>query len=238
MDGISSGVLGYAGPSELGFDAHVLYQVIEAYTRVHRPERLWEIRPLRPLAGLGTVSDVMAVLYENRRLVADAIVLKTFAQVGKIRDVDDRDEGSFGFYVAPAMNSPRRTGSALEPCFGVFTAGLPANRMVGINDHPVVVANRPTGPPAHRPTGPPAHRPAGPPAPTISTVVPAGCRGGSTSPPAWSSTTVSAPSDTGKPASFASQLGTLRFTATLQPNTFRGDTRVHAVINEQITTGA
>ncbi|MFE1409529.1 hypothetical protein ACFW6F_01710 [Streptomyces sp. NPDC058746] len=222
MDGISSGVLGYAGPSELGFDAHVLYQVIEAYTRVHRPERLWEIRPLRPLAGLGTVSDVMAVLYENRRLVADAIVLKTFAQVGKIRDVDDRDEGSFGFYVAPAMNSPRRTGSALEPCFGVFTAGLPANRMVGINDHPVVVANRPTGPPA----------------PTISTVVPAGCRGGSTSPPAWSSTTVSAPSDTGKPASFASQLGTLRFTATLQPNTFRGDTRVHAVINEQITTGA
>jgi single-stranded-DNA-specific exonuclease len=35
------------------------------------------------------------------------------------------------------------------------------------------------------------------------------------------------------------QLGmTLRFTATLQPNTFRGDTRVHAVINEQITTGA
>ncbi|MFB6617324.1 hypothetical protein ACFCV9_24440 [Streptomyces sp. NPDC056367] len=222
MDGISSGVLGYAGPSELGFDAHVLYQVIEAYTRVHRPERLWEIRPLRPLAGLGTVSDVMAVLYENRRLVADAIVLKTFAQVGKIRDVDDRDEGFFGFYVAPAMNSPRRTGSALEPCFGVFTAGLPANRMVGINDHPVVVANRPTGPPA----------------PTISTVVPAGCRGGSTSPPAWSSTTVSAPSDTGKPASFASQLGTLRFTATLQPNTFRGDTRVHAVINEQITTGA
>ncbi|MCY0929181.1 hypothetical protein OTB20_23880 [Streptomyces sp. H27-H1] len=34
------------------------------------------------------------------------------------------------------------------------------------------------------------------------------------------------------------QLGTLRFTATLQLNTFRGDTRVQAVINEQITTAA
>ncbi|GLV97745.1 hypothetical protein [Streptomyces lavendulae] len=203
MDGISSGVLGYADLSELGFDAHVLSQVIEAYTRVHRPEKLCEIRPLRPLAGLGTISDVMPVLYENRRLVADAIVvarllrvaapkaipkpwggsdadpdaldieqsilmqllrtephhpvflrvfdgfgtvLKTFAQVGKIRDVDDRDEGFFGFYVAPAMNSSRRTGSALEPCFAVFTAGLSANRTVGINGHPVVVVNRPAGP--------------------------------------------------------------------------------------------
>ncbi|WP_328791446.1 hypothetical protein [Streptomyces sp. NBC_00273] len=34
------------------------------------------------------------------------------------------------------------------------------------------------------------------------------------------------------------QLGTLRFTATLQLNTFRGYTRVQAVINEQITTAA
>ncbi|MFJ7280363.1 DHH family phosphoesterase [Kitasatospora sp. NPDC098663] len=159
--------------------AHVLYQVIEAYTRVHRPEKLWEIHLLRLFAGLGTVSDVMPVLYENRSLVRDAIsiarllrvaapktipnprggfdadpdaidveqsimmqllrtephhpvflrafegfaiVLKAFAQAGKIRDVDDLDEGFFGFYLAPAMNSPRRTGASLEPCFAVFTA--------------------------------------------------------------------------------------------------------------------
>ncbi|MFC9755181.1 DHH family phosphoesterase [Streptomyces sp. NPDC056921] len=159
--------------------AHVLYQVIEAYTRVHRPEKLWEIRLLRLFAGLGTVSDVMPVLYENRQLVRDsisiarllrvaapktilnpwggfdadpdaidveqstlmqllrtephhpvflrafegfAIVLKAFAQVGKIRDVDDLDEGFFGFYLAPAMNSPRRTGRPLDDCFAVFTA--------------------------------------------------------------------------------------------------------------------
>lgn len=159
--------------------AHVLYQVIEAYTRVHRSEKLWEIRLLRLFAGLGTVSDVMPVLYENRQLVRDsisiarllrvaapktipnpwggfdpdpdaidvgqsvlmqllrtephhpvflrafegfAVVLKAFAQVGKIRSVDDLDEGFFGFYLAPAMNSPRRTGRPLDDCFAVFTA--------------------------------------------------------------------------------------------------------------------
>ncbi|WP_405824265.1 DHH family phosphoesterase [Streptomyces sp. NBC_00838] len=232
--------------------AHVLYQVIDAYARVHRPEKLWEIHLLRLFAGLGTVSDVMPVLYENRQLVRDAIsiarllrvpapktipnpwggfdadpdaidveqsilmqllrtephhpvflrafegfavVLKAFAQVGKIRDVDDLDEGFFGFYLAPAMNSPRRTGAPLEPCFAVFTAasadvkltaarqvietnqlrkrlviehteelstgdqplapwvyfsdaypgmyGLLANRMMELNGHPVVVVNRP-----------------------------------------------------------------------------------------------
>jgi single-stranded-DNA-specific exonuclease len=235
--------------------AHVLYQVVEAYTRVHRPEKFWEIRLLRLFAGLGTVSDVMPVLYENRQLVRDAIsiarllrvaapkvlpnpwggfdadpdaidveqsilmqllrtephhpvflrafegfaiLLKSFAQVGKIRDTDDLDEGFFGFYLAPAMNSPRRTGTSLEPCFAVFTAdgadvklkaarriiennelrkqlvithmgelttgdqplapwvyfsdgypgmyGLLANRMMELNGHPVVVLNRPTSP--------------------------------------------------------------------------------------------
>lgn len=158
--------------------AHVLYQVIEAYARVHQPEKLWEVRLLRLFAGLGTVSDVMPVLYENRQLVRDslsiarllyapaprtiptpwgfdpdleaidveqatlmqllridqhhpvfirafqgfAVLLKAFGQAGKVRDVDSLDEGFYGFYVAPAMNCPRRTGDPLEPCFDVFTA--------------------------------------------------------------------------------------------------------------------
>ncbi|MFD0270133.1 DHH family phosphoesterase [Streptomyces sp. NPDC127106] len=182
--------------------AHVLYQVIGAYTRVHRPEKLWEIRLLRLFAGLGTVSDVMPVLYENRRLVRDAIsiarllrvatpktiphpwggfdsdpdatdieqsirmqplrtephhpvcyrgfegfaiVLKTFARVGRIRDVDDRDEGFFGF------GRTHRRGPASGPAGvplgrppGMY--GLLANRMMGFNGHPVVVVNRPADP--------------------------------------------------------------------------------------------
>lgn len=161
--------------------AHVLYQVLEAYTVAHQPFKLWAIRLLRLFAGLGTVSDVMPVLYENRQLVRDslsiarllraaapktilnpygrmdpdpdsidvakatllqlltaepgghdpaylaafegfAVLLKAFAQAGKVRSVDDIDEGFYGFYIAPAMNSPRRIGTPLSDCFAVFTS--------------------------------------------------------------------------------------------------------------------
>lgn len=162
--------------------AHVLYQVLYSYAQTHDPTKLWHISLLRLFAGLGTVSDVMPVLYENRQLVRDslsiarllyvpaprttekqfgrqtvyeptpdeidvskttllqllaidahapefvsafegfALLLKAFAQAGKVRDIDSINEGFYGFYAAPAMNSPRRTGAPLEPCFTVFTA--------------------------------------------------------------------------------------------------------------------
>lgn len=159
--------------------AHVLYQVLEEYTRIHQPNKTWEIRLLRLFAGLGTVSDVMPILFENRQLVRDslsiarlllvpapktvpnpwgglsgdpdaidveqatlmqllrldphhpvfvaafegfAVLLKAFTQQGKIRDVDSLDEGFYGFYLAPVMNSPRRTGMPMADCFAVFTA--------------------------------------------------------------------------------------------------------------------
>src|SRR5699024_1984672 len=167
----------YSNPGICG--AHVLYQVLEAYTRTHDPDKLWENRLLRLFAGLSTISDVMPVLYENRQLVRDslsicrllwvappkpngpygdaepdlidveqatllqllaiddhhpvfvdafrgfALMLKAFTQTKKIRDVDSLDEGFYGFYLAPAMNSPRRTGEPLQPCFSVFTAPTP-----------------------------------------------------------------------------------------------------------------
>ncbi|MEU7318323.1 DHH family phosphoesterase [Streptomyces sp. NPDC007083] len=173
--------------------AHVLYQVISAYARIHRPEKLWEVRLLRLFAGLGTVSDVMPVLYENRQLVRDslsiarllwvapprsggaygnpephlidvevstlmqllrtephhpvflrvfqgfALMLKAFTQTGKIRDVDSIDEGFYGFYLAPAMNSPRRVGQPLESCFAVFTA--PDAEGMLENAHKVILDN-------------------------------------------------------------------------------------------------
>ncbi|MFI9629241.1 DHH family phosphoesterase [Streptomyces sp. NPDC052042] len=184
----------YAHPGICG--AHVLYQVLEAYTRVHQPGKLWEVRLLRLFAGLGTVSDVMPVLYENRQLVRDSLsvarllyspaprtipvpwgfdpdpdaidiqkstlmqvlsidpnhpvfvrafdgfatLLKAFGQAGKVRDIDSIDEGFYGFYVAPAMNSPRRTGDPLAPCFEVFTAPdqdtmlEAAHKVIGYNE--------------------------------------------------------------------------------------------------------
>jgi len=175
--------------------AHVLYQVLEAYALKYQPYRLWSIRLLRLFAGLGTVSDVMPVLFENRQLIRDslsiarllrvpapkphgpyspadpdqidiecatllqllraeqdqhsevflaafegfALMLKAFTQHGKVRDVDSLDEGFYGFYVAPAMNSPRRTGVPLDDCFAVFGPGDPAERLEAM--HRVIANN-------------------------------------------------------------------------------------------------
>lgn len=158
--------------------AHVLYQVLHSYAITHAPEKLWSIGLLRVFAGLGTVSDVMPLIYENRKLVREslsvarllytpapktiegrwgmepdfdkidiskatllqllnieshapefisvfegfALMLKAFGQAGKIKDIDNINEGFYGFYAAPAMNSPRRTGAPLDDCFTVFTA--------------------------------------------------------------------------------------------------------------------
>lgn len=156
--------------------AHVLFQVIERYTRNYMAEKSWEIRLLKLFAGIGTVSDVMPILKENRAVLRDslsiarllhvsapkphgeyskpepdkiniqhsallqmlnaeagshspvfiaafegfAIALKAFAENGKLRDRSDLDEGFYGFYLSPAMNSPRRTGAPLDDCFKVF----------------------------------------------------------------------------------------------------------------------
>lgn len=177
--------------------AHVLYQVIEAYAEGYQPYALWSIRLLRLFAGLGTVSDVMPLVNENRQLVRDslsiarllhvsaplleetnrfgghdpdpdsidvskstlltllaaeshnpvfvaaftgfALALKGFAQSGKLKDSDDLNEGFYGFYLAPAMNAPRRTGAELSPCFEVFTLQDPDAQLEAM--HRVIANN-------------------------------------------------------------------------------------------------
>lgn len=170
----------YAHPSICG--AAVLHQVLMAYTTRFAVTKTWQIRMLQLFAGLGTVSDVMPVLYENRALVRNAVsiarmlrapvprtkpnrwgqfepdyeaaeptratmlqlmpqesmhpiyyraflgfavLLKAFGEAGKLRADDDLAEDFFGFYLAPAMNSPRRIETDLAPCFEVFTAATP-----------------------------------------------------------------------------------------------------------------
>lgn len=53
--------------------AHVLYQVILAYAEAHDPERIDTLRWLSVFAGMGTISDVMPLLYENRALVIESV---------------------------------------------------------------------------------------------------------------------------------------------------------------------
>lgn len=159
--------------------AHVLHQLLSAYAAKHRSDKSWEIHLLSLFSGLGTVSDVMPLIQENRQLVRDstsiarllwvvppqivpeggrwkepapqlvdvsqatllrlldtdehhevfvsamsgfANLLKAFAMAGKLRSIDDIDEGFYGFFLAPAMNSPRRIEEPLTACFDVFLA--------------------------------------------------------------------------------------------------------------------
>ncbi|WP_344730648.1 DHH family phosphoesterase [Microbacterium oryzae] len=61
----------YAHPGICG--AHVIHQVLTAYAGRYAQHKVTAIGLLRLFAGIGTVSDVMPLLYENRRMVRDAI---------------------------------------------------------------------------------------------------------------------------------------------------------------------
>lgn len=67
-----------------------------------------------------------------------ALALKAFAQAGKLRSIDDLDEGFYGFYMAPAMNSVRRTGAPLADCFEVFTGVHADDKLTAMSN---VIAN-------------------------------------------------------------------------------------------------
>jgi single-stranded-DNA-specific exonuclease len=55
--------------------AHVLYQVLEAWAQAYMPSKLDAVHKLKLFAGIGTVSDVMPLLFENRQLVRDSLSL-------------------------------------------------------------------------------------------------------------------------------------------------------------------
>ena len=62
----------YSHPSICG--AFVVYQILQYYADTYTTYFMQDqIRRLKVLAGFGTISDVMSLLYENRQLVKDAI---------------------------------------------------------------------------------------------------------------------------------------------------------------------
>ena len=54
--------------------AHVAYQVVERYASLYRSGALSAITWLKTFAGIGTVADVMGLVYENRDLVREALM--------------------------------------------------------------------------------------------------------------------------------------------------------------------
>lgn len=142
----------YSHPEICG--AHVLYQILQQYADSYCNYFIQDqIRRLRVFAGIGTVSDLMPVLYENRQLVRDAInicrfvynnggadavdsipgcnayrkafwglyqIFKVCEEYGTIKSAEDIDEGFFGFYLAPMLNSVKRLDGDMTRAFGAF----------------------------------------------------------------------------------------------------------------------
>jgi single-stranded-DNA-specific exonuclease len=55
--------------------AYVLHQVLTAYTERYQPAKAGAISMLKLFAGIGTVSDVMPLFFENRKMVRDSLSL-------------------------------------------------------------------------------------------------------------------------------------------------------------------
>lgn len=118
--------------------AHVLWQVLDAYARAHRPDKVWEIHVLRLFAGLGTVSDVMPLLWENRQLVRDSLSLARLLTVVAPRTIPNRwggfdpDPDAIEVGQATATQSRtaghRRTVPWVPPTPPGAHSGLPARR--------------------------------------------------------------------------------------------------------------
>lgn len=72
--------------------AHVIYQVIHAYTVEHQPDKVDDIELLKIFAALGTIADVMPLVYENRQLVKDAIAQAHLLYAPPSNEVRSRDE--------------------------------------------------------------------------------------------------------------------------------------------------
>lgn len=136
--------------------AHVIWQVLQGYADTYCSyyERS-QIRRLCVFAGIGTISDSMPLLYENRQLVRDALsicrlafdpffleylsghdvyrrafrglsaVLSMFEQKGVLSDVFDIDETFLGYYLAPMFNSVKRMNGDMDVAFGVFFGNDP-----------------------------------------------------------------------------------------------------------------
>ena len=136
--------------------AHVLWQVLYYYAHVFGTQFEQEqIARLRVFAGIGTLSDTMPLLYENRSLVRDAcsvcrlaaesffidnmvgskpyvrafrglhVVLNLFFEAGKLERPDDIDEEFFGYYMAPMFNAAKRMNGDMNDVFGIFFGNEP-----------------------------------------------------------------------------------------------------------------
>lgn len=142
----------YLHPAICG--AFVLYQILVRYTEKYDTFRLTNIKRLSVFAGIGTVSDIMPVLYENRQLIKDSLnickllydgmgsyitghsiyvsafrgltaFLTVLSAEGIIKSRDDITEDLYGFYISPMINSVKRMEVDLCRVYNIFFGNNP-----------------------------------------------------------------------------------------------------------------
>ncbi len=136
--------------------AAVAWKVLMTYTKKYIPIQQHEqIKRLKVFAGIGTISDSMPMVHENRDYVKMVItfcqllrqecfqnslrgslqyqrafhglslVINMLEKQNKIRRDGDINEELFGFYVAPMFNSVKRMDGDIEEAFNVFFGNCP-----------------------------------------------------------------------------------------------------------------
>lgn len=143
--------------------AAVAFLVVSAYARKYgTPAQTKYLNLLILFAGIGTVSDVMPLIYDNRFLVCQSLeltrelitnpfalntiqsdvtvhpvfrtVFEGYAQLLKElkTKVEYVDEQFYGFTLAPMFNAPRRVGTAMPDAFNIFIAADDSTRSSAI----------------------------------------------------------------------------------------------------------
>lgn len=82
--------------------AMVALEVLRDYTMTYQPIKYYDIDMLRVFAGIGTVADVMPLLYNNRKIVKDSI---SFMKLLYVEPVEVLDANDNDINVEPPMPS-------------------------------------------------------------------------------------------------------------------------------------
>lgn len=123
--------------------ATVAYLCMYHYAEMYKPDMVSDIRYLQVFAGLGTISDVMPLMNNNREIVNFFIttirkrslsnngiinraitgfydILDYLKYKGKWKIIEDLDVDFIGFYVVPMFNAIRRMDKSCMLAYSIF----------------------------------------------------------------------------------------------------------------------
>lgn len=142
-----NGVLDDSYPFKEICGATVIWKVMYAYAKKYQTDKLYAVRQLIVLAGIGTVCDVMPLIDENRYIIVKSLEIFNHLEVFDRLCIDyypeltplvlglkalrtileenqklegDAQADTYGFYIGPMLNTPRRLLDDPTLAFSVF----------------------------------------------------------------------------------------------------------------------